>query len=88
MCVHGRKRLGCQRGRDRFFVVVNVEKPFTSEECGEVLAAVFCAESVLVGSVGVGLLKARYKSECVKTFNCFGKYGGEVDCAVVSWVAR
>ena len=71
-----------------FFVVVNVVKPFAGEECGEVLAAVFCAESVLVGSVGVGLLKVRYKGECVKTFNCFGKYGGEVDCAVVAWVAR
>ena len=70
-----------------FLVVVEVVKPFASEKCSEVLAAVFSAEGVLVGSVGVGLFEVWYKCKCVKTFYGFGKDGGEVDSAVVSGVA-
>ena len=42
-----------------FVVVVNVVKPFAGEECGEVLAAVFGSESVLVGSVSVCAFEVR-----------------------------
>ena len=42
-----------------FLVVVEVVEPFASEECGEVLAAVFGSESVLVGSVSVCAFEVR-----------------------------
>ena len=66
---------------------MEVVKPFASEKCSEVLAAVFSAESVLVGSVGVGLFEVRYKCKCVKTFNGFREDGSEVNCAVIGGVA-
>ena len=42
-----------------FLVVVEVVKPLACKECGEVLAVVFGAESVLVCSVGVGLFRSK-----------------------------
>ena len=42
-----------------FLVVVEVVKPFAGEECSEVLAAVFGAESVFVGSVSVCAFEVR-----------------------------
>ena len=52
-------------------VVVKVVEPFASEKCGEVLAAVFCSESVLVGAVSVSCFEVRCKCYCVESFDSF-----------------
>ena len=54
-----------------FVVIVNVVKPFAGEECCEVLAAVFGAESVLVCPVSVCCFKKRCEVECVESFDSF-----------------
>ena len=54
-----------------FSVVVKVVEPFASEQCCEVLAAVFGSESVLVGAVSVCRFKVRCKCRCVESFDGF-----------------